>query len=182
MPIISSKGSDSSRSFTATPRLLNFRLSGRPSSSATMAFSTSGMYSTLNTGARALPSHTASARASTPSDVLEDTGMTGTPRMPESASMSILFLFLASSILVRAMMVGRPSSRVSKHRTRLLTRLVASATRTTVSLRPSQRSRRTTFSSSEFPERLYVPGRSCTLTVFPFLVTTPSSNSTVVPG
>ena len=154
VPIISSKGSDSSRSLTATPRLLNLRLSGRPSSSATMAFSMSGMYSTLNPEALALPSQTASARASTPSEVLEDTGITGTPRIPERASMSILFLFLASSILVSAMIVGSPSSSASKQRTRLLTRLVASATRMTVSLRPSQRSLSTTFSSSEFPDML----------------------------
>ena len=152
MPTIPANSSEPSRIFTAVPRREKRRLSGSPSSRATTAFSMSGMYSTLYPEDLALPSQTASASASTPSDVLAETGMTGTPRMDDSASTSILNFFLASSILVSAIIVGSPSSRASKQRTRLLTRLVASATRMTESLFPSARSLRTTLSSSEFPE------------------------------
>ena len=40
----------------------------------------------------------------------------------------------------------------------------------------------TTRSSSESPETLYVPGKSLTTTVQPFLTMAPSSKVTVVPG
>ena len=60
--------------------------------------------------------------------------------------------------------------------------MVESRTTTNESFSKEYRSLRTTFSSSEFPDRPKVPGRSWTDTVMPFLVTTPSSNSTVVPG
>ena len=133
-PTMPANSSDPSRIFRAVPWREKRRLSGRPSSSATTAFSMSGMYSTRYPDALAFPSQTASASASTPSDVLAETGMTGTPRMEDRASTSILNFFLASSILVRAIIVGRPSSSASKQSTRLLTRLVASATRITESL------------------------------------------------
>ena len=152
-PIMELNWVEFSRILIAVPLREKRMLSGSPSSMAMMAFSISGEYSTLNPEALILLSQTASARASTPSDVFEDTGITGTPRMSESASTSMVFLFLASSILVSAMTVGMPSSSASKHRTRLLTRFVASATRMTASLSPSARSLRTTLSSSEFPDR-----------------------------
>ena len=91
----------------------------------------------LNFEMRALPSHTASASASTPSDVFEDTGMTGTSRIDSNLEMSMFHLLRASSILVSATIVGIPNSNVSKHRTRLFSRLVASATITMESLLPS---------------------------------------------
>ena len=129
-----------------------------------------------------MPPQTASARASTPSDVLEETGMTGTPSALSSASWSMERRLRASSILFRAIIVGSPSSRASAQSTRLPDSPVASATRIMQSNPSFLMLLTTTSSSSEFPDIPNVPGRSRTLTVDPFLVTVPSSNVTVVPG
>ena len=181
----SARGSNSgecSRILMATPLFENGMPSGRASVIPAMAASIPSSKRMSDLGSLAFPAHTASASSSTPSEVFEDTGMTGTPRASSSFALSMDSLLRASSILLSATMVGRPSSRASSQSTRLPESPVASATRMMQSNPCSLRFLMTTLSSSEFPDMPKVPGRSRTLTVEPFLVMAPSSNVTVVPG
>ena len=129
-----------------------------------------------------MPSQIASARASTPSDVLDDTAITGMPSIDDSFPVSMEKRLRDSSILVSARMAGTRSSMTSRQRAMPPERSVESTTTTMESSRPDTRSLTTTFSSSESPDSAYVPGRSCTMTVVPLRTTAPSLNSTVVPG
>ncbi len=122
-------------------------------------------------------------KASSPCPSRAVVGMTGTPSPCASFSTLILSPFVsAMSAMFSATITGAPISIICTTRYKFRSRLAASATTTTASGRASMIKSRAIISSIENAVRLYVPGKSTTVYVWPLYVQLPSFFSTVFPG